>query len=173
MLTLWTLPKLESCGPRVPSDACTESSRLLVVTSGKPRSSKILFMIPAPDSKLILEVIPLMDLHLLFGVVSHLFKTLMEMWPKAMECPNALQIEIQPFHGGPIAGNDWHKHLKSIELLQRLDESDYAFQVFGPHSESLAMCSPPVLASVWLMIMRRELLSFTSPNSPYKASPSL
>ena len=55
----------------------------------------------------------------------------MEVWPKGMEWPKALYVQIQPFHGSHFARNDCHKLLKDIDLLQRLDESDCAFQVFG------------------------------------------
>ena len=55
----------------------------------------------------------------------------MEVWTNAIECPKALHIQIQPFHGDHFAGNDCHKLLKNIDLLQRLAMSECVFQVFG------------------------------------------
>ena len=49
-----------------------------------------------PDHKLVLEAISPMELHLLFMVVNHLFKSLCDLWPGAKEWLVKLHIPIQP-----------------------------------------------------------------------------
>ena len=72
-----------------------------------------------------------MELHLLLGVVNHLYKSLKNVWPKASQWPAALHIDEEPFHGGHFAGNQSYKLLNNLDLLQRLTEKDSAFQAFG------------------------------------------
>lgn len=80
------------------------------------------------DEKLVLDVIPPMELHLFLGIVNHLFKCLLEIWPKAQEWPTLLHLQIQPFHGGHFNGNDCHKLLENIDKLQVLAENASAFE---------------------------------------------
>ncbi|XP_047125706.1 uncharacterized protein LOC124807639 isoform X1 [Hydra vulgaris] len=82
------------------------------------------------DSALVIDLIPPMELHLLLGVVNHLFKILKNLWPKADEWLQALHIKYQPFHGGQFEGNSCNKLLKNLDLLQILAEKYNAFQVF-------------------------------------------
>ena len=79
---------------------------------------------------LILDVIPPMELHLL-GIVNHLFKILSDLWPGAKECPAELHIQLQQYYGGHFNGNDCHKLLKNIDILQRMAEKACAYEVFG------------------------------------------
>ena len=58
------------------------------------------------DDMLVLEAIPPMELHLLLGVVNHLFKNLCDLWPDAKQWPTTLHLSIQLFHGGHFNGND-------------------------------------------------------------------
>lgn len=84
-----------------------------------------------PDSSLFLTFIAPMELHLLLGVVNHLFKALKEAWPKADDWPRSLHIKSQPFHGGQFAGNECRKLLKNVDVLRQLAEQDCAFNIFG------------------------------------------
>ena len=88
-------------------------------------------LLSSPDNVLVLDFIPPMELHLLLGVVNHLFRALKEEWLKADEWPKALHIKPQPFHGGQFAGNECRKLLKNVDILQRLAEEDCAFNIFG------------------------------------------
>ena len=63
------------------------------------------------DSALILDVIPPMKLHLLRGILNHLFKNHSDLWAGAKEWPTLLHIQLQPYHGGHFAGNECHKLL--------------------------------------------------------------
>ena len=87
-------------------------------------------IISGKTDSLVLELIPPMELHLLLGVVNHIYKTLKTAWPRATEWPASLHINEEPFHGGHFAGNDCHKLLQNLDLLQHLAEKDSAFQVF-------------------------------------------
>nr|XP_047146733.1 uncharacterized protein LOC124819298 [Hydra vulgaris] len=82
------------------------------------------------ESALVIDLISPMELHLLLGVVNHLFKILKDSCPKADEWLQALHIQHQPFHGGQFEGNSCNKLLKNLDLLQTLAEKDNAFQVF-------------------------------------------
>lgn len=88
-------------------------------------------LIKMDDSTLILDVIPPMELHLLLGIVNHLFKNLSELWPGAKEWPTLLHIQLQPYHGGHFAGNECHKLLQNLDILQRMAEKACAYQAFG------------------------------------------
>ena len=74
------------------------------------------------DLRLILHIITPIELHLLLGIVNHLFKNLSELWPGAKQWPALLHIQLQPYHGGPFAGNECHKLLQNVDILQRLAE---------------------------------------------------
>ena len=45
-----------------------------------------------PDESLILDAIPPMEIHLLLGVVNHLYKNLANIWPECKTWPEALNI---------------------------------------------------------------------------------
>jgi hypothetical protein len=88
-------------------------------------------LIDGEDTTLVLDVIPPMELHLLLGIVNHLFKNLLQCWAGATEWTSKLNIQMQPFHGGQFAGNDCHKLLQNVDLLQKLVEQSCAFQAQG------------------------------------------
>ena len=74
-----------------------------------------------PGSALVLDFISPMELHLLLGVMNHLYKFL----------PKSLNIKCQPIHGDQFAGNECRKLLKNVDVLQQLAEKNCAFCVFG------------------------------------------
>ena len=51
-----------------------------------------------PDQTSIFDLIPPMELHLMLGVVNHLFMALRDIWPKADDWPILLHIQPQPYH---------------------------------------------------------------------------
>ena len=69
-----------------------------------------------------------MELHLLLGVVNHMFKGLIQVWPEVEDWPSDLHVNLQQFHSGHFNGNDCHKLLRNIDLLQRQAERASAFQ---------------------------------------------
>ena len=83
-----------------------------------------------PDESLILDAIPPMELHLLLGVVNHLYKNLSNIWPECKNWPEALNIPLQPFHGGHFQGNHCQKLLKNVDILQEKAEAAAAFAEF-------------------------------------------
>ena len=88
-------------------------------------------LLEIPGSTLIIDVIPPMELHLMLGIVNHLFQQLQSIWPQCKEWPKKLHIQEQPYHGGHFAGNDCHKLLQNVDLLQQMAENSGAFQIMG------------------------------------------
>ena len=88
------------------------------------------------DDTLVLDFIPPMELHLLIGVVNHLFKNLCQVWQNADEWPKMINIQQQPFHGGQFAGNECRKLLRNVDSLQQLAEKHACFLAF-PFIETL------------------------------------
>ena len=88
-------------------------------------------LINMEDSRLIVDIIPPTELHLLLGIVNHLFKNLSEHWPRAKQWPALLHIQLQPHHRGQFAGNECHKLLQNVDILQRLAEKACAYEAQG------------------------------------------
>ena len=72
------------------------------------------------NSVLVLDTIPPIELHILLGIVNYFFKNISDLWPGAKEWPAELHIKLQSYHGGHFKGNDCHKLLKNIDILQRI-----------------------------------------------------
>ena len=72
-----------------------------------------------------------MELHLLLGVLSHLFKTSKKVWPDIKQWVRALHMKQEPNNGGQLIGNDSHKLLNNVDLLQLMAEQASIFQIFG------------------------------------------
>ena len=83
------------------------------------------------DVKQVIEFIPPMELHLLLGIVNHLYKSMLKIWPEGKDWPLLLKLKLQPYHGGEFVGNDCHKLLKNIDVLQRIVESEKAEHMLG------------------------------------------
>ena len=77
-------------------------------------------IISGPDKFLNLEIIPPMELHLLLGVVNHLFKILKAASIGAVKWPAALHIQLSPYHESHFDGNECRKLLKNVDVLQQL-----------------------------------------------------
>ena len=83
------------------------------------------------DDTLILDILPPIELHLLLGVVNHVFQKMKSVWPNAEKWPTSLNMKLGPYHGGMFEGNDCRKLLQNVYRLQQLAEAESAFQVFG------------------------------------------
>ena len=101
------------------------------------------------DVKQVIEFIPPMELHLLLGIVNHLYKSMLDvmrskivnhlyksmldvkMWPKGKGWPLLLKLKLQPYHCGEFVGNDCHKLLKNMDVLQRIIEKEKADHMLG------------------------------------------
>ena len=68
----------------------------------------------------VIERIPPMELHLLLGIVNHMFKGLIKCWPDGEFWPQRLHIKIEKYHGGEFVGNDCLKLLKNINILEEM-----------------------------------------------------
>ena len=83
------------------------------------------------NDTLILDILPPPELHLLLGVVNHIFQKMKSVWPNAEKWPASLNMKLGPYHGDMFEGNDCRKLLRNVDELQQLAEAESAFQVFG------------------------------------------
>lgn len=103
-------PGLENCGQLRTFGQIRRQHSEYIQAGGDSRKSKEFKnvihvpLIEFQDDKFVLEAIPPMELHLLLGVVNHIFKNLCDLWPRAKEWPPSLHIPIQPYHGGISMG---------------------------------------------------------------------
>lgn len=68
-------------------------------------------------TKLILEVIPLPELHMLMGVVNHVSTFISGYWPEYKEWVNGLGCIRRGYHGGTYEGNACRTILKNCDQL--------------------------------------------------------
>lgn len=69
------------------------------------------------DTKLILDIIPPPELHLLIGPVTTMFQGLKTLWPEANRWTDLCNVEQEPYHGGVFNGNACMQLLQQIDLL--------------------------------------------------------
>ena len=86
-------------------------------------------IIKGPHNLLILEIISPMELHLLLGVINHLFKILKTAWIEA-KWPAALHIQLSPYHGGQFYRSECSKLLKNVDVLQQLADTNLVLNIF-------------------------------------------
>ena len=104
-------------------------------SSGKPLASDFQNCIHEPilsgsDETEILDVLAPPELHLLLGIVNHLFQGMKRIWNDASIWPQKLHISAAPYHGGEnFNGPACHKLLQSIDQLELLVQNSSAFQV--------------------------------------------
>ena len=79
------------------------------------------------DVKQVIEFIPPTELHFLLGIVNHLCKSMLKMWPNGKDWPLLLKWKLQPYHGK----NDCHKLLKNMDVWQRIVEREKAEHMLG------------------------------------------
>ena len=85
-------------------------------------------LLPESDDTKVIDVIAPPELHLLLGIVNHLFSTLSKVWPSVHEWPKNLQIRPAAYHGGEsFNGPSCHKLLQNIDKLDFLVQSNGAF----------------------------------------------
>ena len=53
------------------------------------------------------------------------------MWSKGKYWPLLLKLKLQPYHCGEFVGNDCHKLLKNMDVLERNVEREKADHVLG------------------------------------------
>ena len=68
-----------------------------------------------------------MKLHLMLGILNHLFQQLQSIWSQSKEWPKRLHIPEQPYHGGHFAANDCYKVLQNVDLIQQMTKNSGAF----------------------------------------------
>ncbi len=82
------------------------------------------------DSSKFLDLIPPPELHLLIGVVNHLFSGMKKLWPQASDWPHFLHIFPEVYHGGQsFNGPACHKLLQNVDKLEQLVQVQNQFQV--------------------------------------------
>jgi len=82
------------------------------------------------DDTRVIDIIPPPELHLLLGVVNHLYSGLKAIWPMVEEWPKMLYIKTVSYHGGnSFNGPACHKLLQSIDKLEAISQTNNAFHV--------------------------------------------
>ena len=66
-------------------------------------------------SKLVLEVIPLPELHMLIGFVNHISTYIIFYWPEYKDWVNSLGCIRRGYHGGTYEGNTCRIILKNCD----------------------------------------------------------
>ena len=78
----------------------------------------------------VIDIIPPPELHLLIGVVNHLFGGLKTAWPFAENWPVSIYVKTVAYHGGEsFNGPACHRLLNNIDKLEEIAQSNNAFQV--------------------------------------------
>ncbi|KAK6178470.1 hypothetical protein SNE40_013256 [Patella caerulea] len=84
-----------------------------------------------PNDTVVLDVIPVMELHLVLGIVNRLYDHLDATFRgiegcdlRAIDWSDKLCIKRPPQHGGEFNGEQCKKLLQSVHILERLIESD-------------------------------------------------
>lgn len=99
------------------------------------------------DEKLVLDIIPPPELHLLIGPVCTMFNGLKKAWPKADEWANLCNVEKEQYYGGVFNGNSCKKLLKNIAILTdslRCEKAEYC-KAFQDFSDAVDACYAKVL----------------------------
>ena len=73
-----------------------------------------------PDDTLVLDKCPPPQLHIFLGVVNHIIRFLMRVWPQAEEWPKKLCLEREAQFGGTFNGNSCRKLLNNLKVLKEL-----------------------------------------------------
>ena len=86
---------------------------------GKICAKDFLYVVQNPlfdleDVKQVIEFIPQMKLHLPLGIVNHLYKSMLKLWPKGNEWPLLLKMKLQSYHAGEFVRDDCDKLLKNM-----------------------------------------------------------
>ena len=104
-------------------------------SSGKPLAADFQNCIHEPifsgsDETEILDVLVPPELHLLLGIVNHLFQGMKRIWNAASTWPQKLHISTSPYHGSEnFNGPACHKLLQNIDQLELLVQNSSSFQV--------------------------------------------
>ena len=77
-------------------------------------------MIPGNDETLILDLIVPPELHIMQGIVKHLYENMHRKWPVVSKWLTKIGIEPRKYHGGAFLGNHCHEMLKHIDELRRI-----------------------------------------------------
>ena len=86
-------------------------------------------ILPGSDDAEILDVLAPPELHLLLGIVNHLFRGMKTIWDAASIWPEKLHISPASYHGGEnFNGPGCHKLLQNIDQLELLVQTSSSFQ---------------------------------------------
>jgi hypothetical protein len=125
-----TLGSLQDhCDNFVASGGNTKDGKLFKNVTKKP----LLIYSPSDRETLVLDIIPPCELHLLLGVVNHLFDELKKVWSADDAYAWAAQAlaHEKPYQGGTFQGNQCKKLLERVDLLEKI-VSDQSLLAVAP-----------------------------------------
>lgn len=77
-------------------------------------------LIKGESQLLIIDLYPPPELHLMLGVVNHLYKAIEHEWSGVQQWAETCHVERQAYHGGSFDGNSCRKLLKNVDQLQSM-----------------------------------------------------
>ena len=97
-------------------------------------------------SKLILELVPPPELHLMMGPVNTLYNALEKVCDNSDEWLKSCHVKRSDYHGGAFEGNDCRKLLKKVDWLRKNTQNDIFSDAFQSFNDVVASCYGSQLA---------------------------
>ena len=91
-------------------------------------------------TKLVLELVPPPELHLLLGPVNTMFNGLESVCPESEAWLKACHIKRSEYHGGAFEGNECRKLLKKVSLLRSITNNTAYCNAFEAFNDVVASC---------------------------------
>ena len=77
-------------------------------------------LVKGDRESLIIDIYPPPELHLMLGVVNHLYKAIEQEWAGVRHWAETCHVERQAYQGGSFDGNSCRKLLKNVDHLQSM-----------------------------------------------------
>ena len=79
-------------------------------------------LLPGDDHENILDICVPLELHLMQGIVKHIYDNMYKVWPKVTLWLNKIHVKQKNYHHGAFVGNDCMRMLKNVDVLQQMAE---------------------------------------------------
>ncbi|CAL4067310.1 unnamed protein product, partial [Meganyctiphanes norvegica] len=81
-------------------------------------------LLTGDDHERILDICAPPELHLLQGIVKHVYDNMYKNWPHVSLWLDKINVKPTNYHHGSFVGNDCLRMLKNVDILQQMAESD-------------------------------------------------
>ena len=79
-------------------------------------------LLTGDDNALIIDICAPPELHLMQGIVKHIYDNMAKEWPGVSMWLEKINVKQKDYHHGAFVGNDCMKMLKNIDILQQIAE---------------------------------------------------